>query len=118
LIIWEPGVLLNSTKYVVRQARANHRSSAHRHTITAVSGEIVMQVLRLPAVKAKTGKGHSSIYEDMREGTFPRPVPLGGNAVGWIEEEIDEWIRGRIEQREAAAQARPDDRELPDQKRE
>jgi prophage regulatory protein len=98
-----------------------------------VSGEIVMQVLRLPAVKAKTGKGHSSIYEDMREGTFPRPVPLGGNAVGWIEEEIDEWIRGRIEQREAAARdelgtpvrkrgrppkARPDDRELPDQKRE
>ena len=33
------------------------------------------------------------IYEKMtRRGEFPRQVPLGTKAVGWVESEIDEWI--------------------------
>jgi len=32
----------------------------------------------------------------LAEGRFPRPVALGGRAVGWIETEVDEWVRERI----------------------
>jgi len=28
----------------------------------------------------------------MAEGKFPRPVKIGRRAVGWIEEDINQWI--------------------------
>ena len=52
--------------------------------------------LRRPEVTARTGLSRSTIKMRMREGSFPRPVQLGARAVGWIEEEVDEWIRERI----------------------
>ena len=53
--------------------------------------------LRLPEVMARTGLSRSTIYVRLDQGRFPRPVSLGGRAVGWIEAEVDEWIRDRIE---------------------
>ncbi len=38
----------------------------------------------------------STIYVRLAEGSFPRPVQLGARAVGWIEAEVDEWIRKQI----------------------
>ena len=58
--------------------------------------EVPIRIVRLPAVQARTGLGRSTIYVRLAEGSFPRPVQLGGRAVGWIEEEVDEWIRQRI----------------------
>ena len=52
--------------------------------------------LRLPDVLERTGLSRSTIYVRLAEGCFPRPVPLGGRAVGWIEAEVDEWVRERI----------------------
>lgn len=52
--------------------------------------------LRLPEVIARTGLSRSTIYVRLDEGRFPRPVSLGGRAVGWIESEVDEWMRERI----------------------
>ncbi len=52
--------------------------------------------LRLPEVMERTGLSRSTIYVRLAEGRFPRPVALGGRAVGWIEAEIDEWVRERI----------------------
>jgi prophage regulatory protein len=54
-------------------------------------------ILRLPAVKASTGLSRSTIYLRVAEGTFPRPVSLGGRAVGWLEAEIQDWLQRRIE---------------------
>ncbi len=53
-------------------------------------------ILRLPAVKAATGLSRSTIYERMRRGTFPAPVPLGGKAVGWLESDVSAWIRQTV----------------------
>ena len=50
-------------------------------------------ILRLPAVKDATGLSRSTIYERVRQGTFPAPVPLGAKAVGWLESEVGAWIR-------------------------
>ena len=54
-------------------------------------------ILRLPTVKTRTGLSRSTIYLRVSEGTFPRPVSLGGRAVGWLEAEIQEWLQRRIE---------------------
>ena len=54
-------------------------------------------ILRLPAVKACTGLSRSTIYLRISEGNFPKPVSLGGRAVGWIETEIQDWLEKQIE---------------------
>jgi len=59
-----------------------------------------LRILRLRDVRSKTGRSTSSIYEGMRDGTFPRSVPLGGAARGWVETEIDDWISARIRERD------------------
>lgn len=55
-------------------------------------------ILRLPAVRARTALSRSTIYLRIAEGRFPRPVSLGGRAVGWIEAEINEWLETQIKQ--------------------
>ena len=61
-------------------------------------------ILRLPAVKTRTGLSRSTIYLRVSQGTFPRPVSLGGRAVGWVEAEVQEWLQRQIEaSRKAAA---------------
>jgi prophage regulatory protein len=32
----------------------------------------------------------------MSEGRFPKPVQLGGHAVAWSEDDLDEWIAGKL----------------------
>ena len=54
-------------------------------------------ILRLPAVKARTGLSRSTIYLRISEGNFPRPIQLGVRAVGWIEAEINDWLDQQIE---------------------
>lgn len=55
-------------------------------------------ILRLPAVKALTGLSRSAIYSRISDGTFPKQVPLGSpRAVGWLESEIDAWIKQQVE---------------------
>ena len=53
-------------------------------------------ILRLPAVKFRTGLSRSSIYAGVKNGTFPAPIHLGARSVGWIELEISDFIAARI----------------------
>ena len=55
-----------------------------------------IRFLRLPEVLERTGLSRSTIYVRLAAGCFPQPVSLGGRAVGWIEAEVDEWVRERI----------------------
>jgi prophage regulatory protein len=54
-------------------------------------------ILRLPAVKAAIGLSRSSIYLRIADRTFPKPISLGARAVGWLQSDIDDWLRQRIE---------------------
>ena len=66
--------------------------------------------IRLPEVLSRTGFGRTSVYRKMAEGTFPKSLKLGGppkdpnkfdsRAIGWIEDEVDQWIQDRIEDRQ------------------
>ena len=59
-------------------------------------------ILRLPAVKSRTGLSRSTIYLRISEERFPRPISLGGRAVGWIEAEINDWLNQQIDNSRSA----------------
>ncbi|MEQ1907682.1 MAG: AlpA family phage regulatory protein [Vicinamibacterales bacterium] len=52
-----------------------------------------IRVLRFEAVRDRTGLSRSTIWRLERRGTFPRHRRISLNAVGWLEEEVDQWIR-------------------------
>lgn len=57
-----------------------------------------LRLLRRKQVENRTGLSRSTIYARIAEGSFPRPIDLGGGrAVGWIEAEIDAWLQARID---------------------
>lgn len=56
----------------------------------------MQKILRLTAVKERTGLSRSGIYSMMTQGIFPRSISLSMRSVGWIEEEIDAWINQQI----------------------
>ena len=55
-------------------------------------------ILRLPTVQNRTGLSRSTIYFQISEGRFPKPISLGIRAVGWLESDVDAWLAGRIEE--------------------
>ena len=66
--------------------------------------------IRLNEVLSRTGYGRTTIYRKMEDGDFPKSVKLGGpqidpsafdsRAIAWIEDEVDQWIESRIEDRD------------------
>jgi len=70
-------------------------------TRSAVRTMTGARILRLPQVCAMTGLGRSMIYQMEGEGRFPPRVNIGLRAVGWVESEVQDWLRGRIENRRA-----------------
>ena len=58
-----------------------------------------MKLERLPEVQARVGIRRSKIYDLIREGRFPKPVRIcSSNVVGFVSDEIDAWIRQRIDE--------------------
>jgi prophage regulatory protein len=53
-------------------------------------------ILRLPQVKSQTGLSRSAIYQRISEQKFPKQIDLGGRAVGWLESDIQNWIKQRL----------------------
>ena len=58
-----------------------------------------LTILRLNKVKDRTGLSRSTIYLRIQEGPFPSPINLGARAVGWLENEIEAWLRSCLESR-------------------
>ncbi len=56
-------------------------------------------VLKLAKVMQITALSRSSIYSFMEKGSFPAAIKLGPRSVGWLEQEIREWLADRVEAR-------------------
>ena len=50
------------------------------------------RILRLGEVMRLTGLSKTTIYRRYRDGTFPRPLKLGPQSIGWRRREILEWL--------------------------
>ncbi len=55
-----------------------------------------IRILRIQQVKERTGLSRSTIYELVARGDLPRPVRIGQRTSGWIEAEVDKFLRERI----------------------
>ncbi len=56
------------------------------------------RILRLAQVRAMTGLGRSFIYQLQAQKLFPQRIKIGLRAVGWIEDEVEQWVADRVAQ--------------------
>ena len=54
-------------------------------------------IWRLPEVMAHTGLSRSTIYQKISIYEFPLSINLGPRAVGWIADEVEQWIQDCID---------------------
>jgi prophage regulatory protein len=54
------------------------------------------QLLRIHGVLERTGLSRSALYAQVAAGRFPKPVPIGERAVGWLSSEVESWITARV----------------------
>ena len=59
--------------------------------------------VRWPQVERATGLSRSTIWRLEKSGAFPARRQLSANAVGWLEADIDDWVKSR----QQAPAARP-----------
>jgi prophage regulatory protein len=98
-----PLVLLNtSTK--------SHLAETYAANLTNMAGDSLpntlgrpLKILRLQCLMERTGLKRSAVYYLMssadprlRDPTFPKSIKISKTAVGWIESEVETWIRSRI----------------------
>lgn len=64
-------------------------------------------MLRLWKLEERTGWKRSTIYDHLNpkspnyDPTFPKQVRLGSRSVAWVEEEVESWLKSRINARQA-----------------
>jgi prophage regulatory protein len=57
---------------------------------------MTLKILRLPKVQEKTGFKKGKIYQLIKSGEI-RSIKLGDRAIGFVESEIDEFLKRKIE---------------------
>lgn len=62
-------------------------------------GTRLQRIIRRGDLPSVTGYSIPRIYELIAAGRFPKPVPLGERAVGWLEDDLAAWQAQRIAER-------------------
>ena len=57
---------------------------------------IPLKFLRFSAVRDRTGLSRSTIWRLERRGGFPKHRRISANAVGWLEQEVNDWVLWRV----------------------
>lgn len=71
--------------------------------MSRISKPVPSRMLRIDEVCAQTGLPRRSVYAEISEGRFPRPVQISARAVAWLDCEVDAWKLARIAQRDGRA---------------
>ena len=85
--------------------RAAKRTARLQRARTEAAGAGLLKIVRWPELEVMTNRSRTAIQNDINSGRFPKPIPLGGRAKGWLIEELEAWISARAaerHQREAA----------------
>ena len=71
----------------------------HTHKPESAGHQLAAQlrVIRHNQVCLKLQISSAKLFDMVAKGLFPKPFVLipGGRAVGWLEQDIDQWILGR-----------------------
>ena len=67
-------------------------------------------ILRFKDLQDRIKLSRSGIYAKIAAGEFPLPIRLGLRAVGWLESDIERWIKVRSVSSRRAKQSRNYDR--------
>lgn len=59
------------------------------------------RVIRKPELLSRVPLSDPTIWRLEKAGKFPKRLQLGAASVGWLEEEIEEWLAERIAARDA-----------------
>ena len=86
-----------------REPRRTKKSTARTDHPRDERTRAPTRILRLPEVMARTGLSRTTIYRWRLAGRFPQAVRLGTRCVGFIESEIEEWLRERMAERPGGA---------------
>lgn len=60
-------------------------------------------IQRRRGLESRIGLSRSTIYDKINpkspryDPTFPKPIKLGGGAIGWLTHEVDDWLERRVE---------------------
>jgi len=55
------------------------------------------RIVRMKVLLQRLGVGRATVYRWLsQDTTFPKPVPIGPNTIGWVESELDAWLQNRI----------------------
>ena len=55
-----------------------------------------LRIMKRPDVEAITGLSRSGIYALMASEKFPAAIKLSERAVGWLEHEVQAWLKSRV----------------------
>lgn len=78
--------------YQLLQHLLNNCSVASPHKPQQQENNQDTEILRAKEVQKKVNLSRTTIWRLEKSGNFPRRVSLGGNSVGWIKQEIDQWV--------------------------
>ena len=65
-----------------------------------IHGEIVMRMLSKRQLKELVLYSPQHVARLEAAGRFPKRVQIGANRVGWVEEEVLDWLQERIARRD------------------
>lgn len=61
------------------------------------------KILAVNEVLDRTGLSRRTLYQEMSESRFPRPIQLTARRVGWPEQDIENWLAAKIATRDGVA---------------
>lgn len=53
-------------------------------------------IIRLPTVLEIVGFSRATLYAQIKQGVFPKPVNIGSRSVGWVVDEVHTVLNARI----------------------
>ena len=65
-----------------------------------IHGGIVMRLLSKRQLKEMVLYSPQHIARLEKAGMFPKRVQIGPNRVGWVEDEVRDWLQARLDRRE------------------
>jgi len=61
--------------------------------------EMGKRIIRKPELLSRIGLSGVTIWRLEKAGLFPKRIQLGGNSVGWFDDEIDQWLSKKAAER-------------------